>query len=252
VDPTVLDPLYDLPAADFVAARNALAKELKAAGDKESAAAVAKLRRPTATAWALNQIARHQPALIDDALDARSALLAVTEGTGRGEAGDLRAATSDDRAATRAVLVAARDLLGGEDAGLSARITSTLLAAVLDPEVAATVVSGRLAAEQDASAFSIGADRSELAEVIVLADRAPKRKAKADPAEREAAEAERERRRRRTDQERVVERAAAKAARLEGKVAEAEAVLSAAREEAEAAAEELAAAQAELDGLGSS
>jgi hypothetical protein len=250
VDPTVVDPLYDLPAAEFVAARNALAKELRAAGDKASAAVVAKLRRPTATAWALNQIARHQPTLIDEALDARAALLAATQGTGRGDAADLREATAADRAATRAVLGAARELLGGEDAGLSSRITSTLLAAALDPEVAATLVSGRLSAEQDASAFSLGSDPEELAEVIVLADRAPKKaKPKPDPAERAAAEAERERRRRRAEQERVVERAAAKAARLEGKVEDAQAVLDAAREEAEQAAAELAAAQADLDAL---
>jgi hypothetical protein len=247
VDPTVVDPLYDLPASEFVAARNALAKELRAAGDKEAAALVAKLRRPTATAWALNQIARRQPALIDGALDARAALLAVTEGTGRGEATDLRAATAQDREATRAVLAAARELLGGEDAGLSSRLTSTLLAAVLDPEVAATLVSGRLSAEQDASAFSLGAEPGELAEVIVLADRAPKRAAKPDTAAREAAEAERERRRRRTEQERTVERLESKVARLEGKVAEAEAALEAAREEASDAAGELAEARAALE-----
>jgi hypothetical protein len=231
------------------AARNALAMVLGGAGDKVGAATVAKLRRPTATAWALNQIARRQPDLIDAALDARAALLAVTEGTGRGEAVDLRAATSQDREATRAVLAAARSLLGGEDAGLSSRITSTLLAAVVDPEVAATLVSGRLATEQDASAFSLGAEPSELAEVIVLADRAPKRAPKPDAAAKEAAEAERERRRRRADQERVVERLESKVARLDAKVADAEAVLEVAREEAAAAAAELDAARADLDEL---
>ena len=37
--------LYVLPPEEFTAARNALAKELKAAGDKDGAAEVSKLRR---------------------------------------------------------------------------------------------------------------------------------------------------------------------------------------------------------------
>ena len=42
------DDLYGLPLADFVPARNALAKELKAAGRRDEAAEVAKLAKPLA------------------------------------------------------------------------------------------------------------------------------------------------------------------------------------------------------------
>jgi hypothetical protein len=40
--------------AEFVAARNALAKRLKASGDVDQAAAIVKLRRPGVSDWALN------------------------------------------------------------------------------------------------------------------------------------------------------------------------------------------------------
>jgi len=247
VDPTLVDPLYDLPVAEFVAARNALAKDLKAAGDKAGSAEVTKLRRPTATAWALNQVARHQPDVLVAALTAKAELRAVTEGTGRGEDLDLRSATAADREATRAVVAAARTLLGAEDAGLSNRIADTLLAAVLDRGVADTVQAGRLATEQDASAFSLAADQGELAKVIVLADRAPKKAPKPDADAKLAAAAERERRKRRAEQERTVERLEARVARLDAAAAQAEAEATEARAQATAAVDELEAARAELD-----
>jgi hypothetical protein len=49
-DPSV-DRLYELPLDEFVAARDALAKERKDP-------AVKKLRKPTVPAWAVNQLAR--------------------------------------------------------------------------------------------------------------------------------------------------------------------------------------------------
>ena len=248
MDQNVVDPLYALPAGEFVAARNALAKELKAAGDKEAGAAVAKLRRPTSTAWALNQVARQQADLLDRALAAKADLRSATQGTGRGEDVDLRAATAADRDATRAVISAARALLGGDDADLANRITSTLLAAVLDDRVAAVVRAGCLSAEQDASAFSLADEGAgDLAPVIVLADRATRKAAKPDAEAKAAAETERSRRRQRADREREVERLESRVARLQGKVTEAEAELDTARSEAASAATELAAARAALD-----
>lgn len=47
-DPAVGDELYELDPAEFVAARNALATQLRAAGDREAAKVVAALRRPPA------------------------------------------------------------------------------------------------------------------------------------------------------------------------------------------------------------
>lgn len=59
-----VDALYATAPAAFVQARNALAKTLKAAGRREEAAQVAALSRPSPAVWAVNQIARHLPALV--------------------------------------------------------------------------------------------------------------------------------------------------------------------------------------------
>lgn len=245
MDPTLVDALYALPAGEFVAARNALAKELKAGGDKEAGSAVAKLRRPTSTAWALNQIAREDADLLDAALAARADLRAATEGTGEL---DVRAATAADRDASRALTAAARSRLGGDDPGLANRINSTLLAAVLDDAVAAVVRAGRLHAEQEASAFELaGSFDGQLADVIVLADRMPKKAPKPDAEAKASAEEERARKRARLERERTVERLGSKVARLRGKVDEAAAELAAAQAELDQANADLAAAQAELD-----
>src|SRR3954467_7408760 len=59
------DELYGLDPKDFVAARNDLAKRLRKEGDKAGAAEVAKLKRPTPAAWAVNQLARRYRADVE-------------------------------------------------------------------------------------------------------------------------------------------------------------------------------------------
>ena len=55
-----LDELYAGPADEFVAARDELAKGLKKAGDKDAAAEVKALRRPTAAAALVNRLSRER------------------------------------------------------------------------------------------------------------------------------------------------------------------------------------------------
>ena len=59
-----MDDLFALPPAEFIAARDALAKRLKADGDATRAAEVKALRRPSVAAWAVNQVARRKPELV--------------------------------------------------------------------------------------------------------------------------------------------------------------------------------------------
>ena len=67
---TRVDQLYDLPPGEFTAARNALAKALRAEGQRDDADRVAKLRRPTIAAWAINQAVRHHRDRVDALVDA--------------------------------------------------------------------------------------------------------------------------------------------------------------------------------------
>ena len=58
-----LEPLYRAPLAAWVAERKALAATVKAAGDRDGAAAIGKLPRPTPAAWAANQLWFHARAV---------------------------------------------------------------------------------------------------------------------------------------------------------------------------------------------
>jgi len=58
--------LYQGPHESFVAKRQQLAAELKAAGDKLNAARFAKLPRPSLSAWAVNQLWWHARAAFDE------------------------------------------------------------------------------------------------------------------------------------------------------------------------------------------
>ena len=58
MDDAALQRLYAVPPEEFVAVRNALAKELVQAGNRKTAEEVKSLRKPTVVVWALNRVAR--------------------------------------------------------------------------------------------------------------------------------------------------------------------------------------------------
>jgi hypothetical protein len=69
-----LAALYRLPLEEFVAARDQLARQLRAAGDRDGARPVAGLRRPSISAWAANQLAHAAPNAMAELPDAGAAL----------------------------------------------------------------------------------------------------------------------------------------------------------------------------------
>ncbi len=113
--------LYRVPHAEFVGERKRLAGELRAAGDKEGAARLAKLPRPPVSAWVVNQLWWHDRAELE-------AMLATAE---RLRAGDLGAAAAHRetiaklRARASAILADAGH--GASEATLR-RVTTTLSA----------------------------------------------------------------------------------------------------------------------------
>lgn len=158
MDEAGADALYGLPLADFTAERNALAARLRKAGDRASSDAVKGLAKPSITAWALNQVARSQPALVDRLLEvaedlrkAQQALLA-----GRGQAG-FREASQAERAAVAALVKAAAAVLdaGGHPAAKPVldRLEATTRAAVADPQAADRLQVGRLTGDLNPAGF---------------------------------------------------------------------------------------------------
>lgn len=133
--PATPEDLYALPLNEFTAARNKLAKE---SGDKD----VAKLAKPSAAAWALNQAARSNKGDVARFLHAARD---VREGGGRSAMADLRAAEADVRHAAQRAL--------GDRAGPQLASINTLLAAAgADESVAEVLRQGTLTGGEEAEA----------------------------------------------------------------------------------------------------
>src|SRR5258706_12629024 len=93
-----LDELYGVDPSEFVAVRKRLSSSLRSAGDKEAAKELLAARRPSTSAWALNQVARRQPQVIESLLEASRALFAAqTRGSNKPDV--LRDAIRTHRAA---------------------------------------------------------------------------------------------------------------------------------------------------------
>ncbi|MFZ2504288.1 MAG: hypothetical protein WAW88_16630, partial [Nocardioides sp.] len=108
------DGLYALPLAEFTPARDALAHELKvgdsAAGlapDKELAARVKALRRPTLAAWVVNLLVRREADQVDQILAVGAAL---REAQRNADGEELRTLTRQRRQLTAAVTTRSRAL----------------------------------------------------------------------------------------------------------------------------------------------
>jgi hypothetical protein len=140
--------LYGLALEQFTAERNDLVKRLKVDGDKEAAARVGKLRKPTLPAWAVNQLVRTQPKQIK-ALFATGD--AVARAQGKGQADKLREAAADQREQLAELMDRAEGLLDADGrtlaAGVLERVSETLRAAAIDPECRAQVQDGCLTRE---------------------------------------------------------------------------------------------------------
>jgi hypothetical protein len=165
------EELYGLPPEEFVAARNALVKRLRAGGDRPAAATVAKLRRPTPAAWALDQVARLDPSRLEAALAAGARLRTATSAAVSGDPDAFRRASAEERAATDAAVEAAASHLGSPGPEVRARIAAILRAAFLDEEVADRLRRGVLDADLDASSsgfgFGFGDEPADLPAVTV-------------------------------------------------------------------------------------
>jgi hypothetical protein len=145
---TEVDELFTMAPAEFVAARNALVKALKADGHREEAAAIAALRRPTVPDWALNSVALQEPDVVADAVDAAEQLRSV-QAAALGDpaaASDLRDSMAQARQAAGALRKAAEGVLrrAGRPAGDMSALTTRLNETMVHPGLLAQLQAGRL------------------------------------------------------------------------------------------------------------
>ena len=132
-----IDALFEEDPKSFVAARDQMAKELRADGQRDEAARVKALRRPSVSAWALNQVARHDASSIEALLAAVDrARAAQDEVLGGADRETLRDAMTQRRHALAAVIDAAREVIevSGRGADAPVRDIESLLQGSLPPE----------------------------------------------------------------------------------------------------------------------
>jgi hypothetical protein len=154
-----VDELYGLALDEFTPRRDELAKELRRAGKRDAAAWVKGLRKPSASAWVVNQLSRTRARERQDLLRAGQELRDAHERVvaGDGDAGELRAAAEAEHAAASALASDAPGFLDREGHAPSRatldRVGETIRAVALDDEARAGFETGRVTRERSASGF---------------------------------------------------------------------------------------------------
>jgi len=134
------EDLADVPPEEFVAARDELAKRLKADGKATEAAEVKKLRKPTVTRWVADQVRRHHAEDVESLRTALSNVAAAQEtAITRGERGALAEATAQRRDAMTALRSAVDEVLAADERPAHHR--DEVLGAI-EADVTAEVASG--------------------------------------------------------------------------------------------------------------
>lgn len=160
------DDLYALAVTDFTRSRDALAASLRSE-DKELAAAVKALRKPTVAAWAVNLFVRRESEQVDQLLDLGAALRDAQSAL---DGEELRALSRQRRQVTAAMATRARAVAADEGQRLTQsvldQVEATFTAALLDEGAAAAVRSGMLV-----QAITVtGVGPADLTGVVALPD----------------------------------------------------------------------------------
>jgi hypothetical protein len=155
--------LYRVPLDDFVTARSALATQLRSAGDREAAAAVARARKPSLGAWTVDQLAHTAPDAVAELLAAaadatetqRAALAHGTEATIEVREASARFKKALEDLAARARVVLETSGLPATDANVRRAQTTAHAAAVGGPATRGALFRGTLDRELDPPGFVV-------------------------------------------------------------------------------------------------
>jgi hypothetical protein len=147
-----LAALYTVPLEQFTAARNDLAVRLEAAGNKEAATRVKRLKKPSISAWATNQLARTREVDLARLLKAGEVLEKAQQAVLSGKPADFEKARQEEGAAVRILRQAAKEVLPSASAAILDRVTQTLRAAST-AEGRARLKEGRLTEDLEPAGF---------------------------------------------------------------------------------------------------
>ena len=157
------DALYAVPAGAFVAARNARAKQARADGDRDLAARVTALPKPSAAAWLVNLLVREGDDGLERLLALGAEFRAAQDG---GDGGRLRELGTRRRDLLAELTRTTSERAGQVDRAPSAAVLEefqqTLQAVLVDEGAAAAVQTGRLVHGLTAD----GLDPADLTEAV--------------------------------------------------------------------------------------
>jgi hypothetical protein len=149
-----IDRLYAVPLDEFTGERTRLARELRSGGDRSAADEIAKLRKPSPAAWALNLVAREEAGAVEEWLAATEALRDASTHAAEVGGDALRAAMAEHRAATAHLMevVRGRARPGGRPLSnpMLERVRALLQSATVDAALAERVRAGRVTEDKAA------------------------------------------------------------------------------------------------------
>jgi hypothetical protein len=134
----IVNRLYGLPLEEFIRARNQAERELRKAGERDQADQITALRKPTATAAAVNRLVRDHRQEVEAFL-AAAATLRDAQFAGKG---DIAPAASVQREALEKLVG-----LGGES------VRATLQAAAVDDNAARELLQAQQVREPEPAGF---------------------------------------------------------------------------------------------------
>lgn len=171
---SIANELYALTPGEFTAARNARAKA--EAKDKALAASIRRLPKPSASAWLVNMLVRHEPTEIDRVISLGFSLRAAQEQLNRTDMTSLSRERRELLSALSRRAAALADRLGSPvSAAALGEVDQTLQAAMADADAASAASTGRLVRPL----ASVGFESVDLSDAVAAADPAA-----ADPAAR--------------------------------------------------------------------
>ena len=141
----IAEELYSVPLDAFTPARDERAAEIRTQGDRALAAEVKRLRKPSASAWAVNQLVRHRLDEVQTLLDLGASMREAQDELDRDT---LRSLTEQRRTVVRALARRAADLAADLGHRINEQavtdVEQTLQAAMTDPDAATAVRTGCL------------------------------------------------------------------------------------------------------------
>lgn len=148
--------LYGLRPNEFVTVRDQRASEARSAGDKNLAAEIKRLRKPTVSAWLANSLVRERPDEVTGLLRLGEQMRTAQQSL---DGDELRALSQRRKTAIASLVESANTVAGAadehpNDAALK-ELTSTLDAAVADPDAANALRAGQLITALSYSGFGV-------------------------------------------------------------------------------------------------